>query len=96
MKPRPSDLGSLDYGGAAVGLPKKRGSFYARSWRMSSFNKVKFCKLRYLAGTTGRSMKLAASAPARQLNHSRKLIFRMRPPVPTSHPASGLAKATAQ
>jgi hypothetical protein len=29
-------------------------------------------------------------------DHSRKLIFRMRPPVPTSHPASGLAKATAQ
>jgi len=40
--------------------------------------------------------RLPVGVFAWELHHRPKLIFRMRPSVPTSHPASGLANATAQ
>jgi len=54
-------------------------------------------KRRTRVETKDPSLTYGSSTYTRSTYHrSLKLIFRMRPPVPTSQPSSGLAKATAQ
>lgn len=76
----------------------RRFAFCGRYWTIGPAETPSCLASRRVASTSGAGVSVhpARRTPARPRPEGQKLILRMRPSVPTSHPAFGLAKATAQ